>query len=447
MAEARFNQVGVDIERGRGRRPAYGLRATGQTLMFDGFRRVYFEGRDDAADEDAEAALPALTAEQLLRMLEVLPEQHFTQPPPRFTEASLVKTLEELGIGRPVDVRVDHLDDPGPRVRPPRGPAVLPRGRRRGRDRQAGRALPRHRRRRTSRRRWRRSSTRSPRADLRWVQVLRRVLTDRSSARSRRRRTSSSATSRSSTRTARSARGGARARAACRSSSGRYGKFIGCRELTRSCKYIRNLDGQERPEPEMLDETCPECGRRSSASVGRFGPFVGCSGLPGLPVHQEGPADSRPASRAPSASEGEIVEKRTRFGAVLRVRPLPRLRLRREQPADRRITRAPSAARSWSGGRRRSAAGAAAPSSIWTFNVTKPGDAEAEAEVRAAKAARPRAAKAARERRRRRTAKKKTAARKKSDGRGRRPRKKTRREAEAHRRRIGHATTEASREG
>ena len=45
--------------------------------------------------------LPELTAEQLLRMLEVLPEQHFTQPPPRYSEASLVKTLEELGIGRP----------------------------------------------------------------------------------------------------------------------------------------------------------------------------------------------------------------------------------------------------------------------------------------------------------------------------------------------------------
>ena len=70
-------------------------------MIFDGFIRVYTEGRDDGPDEDAENRLPELTAEQVLRMLEVLPEQHFTQPPPRFTEASLVKTLEELGIGRP----------------------------------------------------------------------------------------------------------------------------------------------------------------------------------------------------------------------------------------------------------------------------------------------------------------------------------------------------------
>ena len=53
------------------------------------------------ADQDAEKTLPELTAQQVLRMLEVLPEQHFTQPPPRYTEASLVKTLEELEIGRP----------------------------------------------------------------------------------------------------------------------------------------------------------------------------------------------------------------------------------------------------------------------------------------------------------------------------------------------------------
>ncbi len=108
VADARFDQVGVAVEAvAAGTGPAangdvrYGLRATGQTLVFDGFIRVYKEGRDEGPDEDAETTLPELIAEQVLRMLEVLPEQHFTQPPPRFTEATLVKTLEELGIGRP----------------------------------------------------------------------------------------------------------------------------------------------------------------------------------------------------------------------------------------------------------------------------------------------------------------------------------------------------------
>jgi DNA topoisomerase-1 len=102
MAEARFDQVGVDVEAiasltneeavdGDAR---YGLRATGQTMVFDGFIRVYTEGRDEGPDEDAESRLPELTAEQFLKLLDILPEQHFTQPPPRYTEATLVKTLE-----------------------------------------------------------------------------------------------------------------------------------------------------------------------------------------------------------------------------------------------------------------------------------------------------------------------------------------------------------------
>src|SRR5205085_11445788 len=98
--EAKFDQVSVDIA-ATAEGQEYLLRSTGQTLKFDGFRRVYFEGRDDDGDEDAENRLPRLAAEQLLKLLEVLPEQHYTQPPPRYSEASLVKTLEELGIGRP----------------------------------------------------------------------------------------------------------------------------------------------------------------------------------------------------------------------------------------------------------------------------------------------------------------------------------------------------------
>jgi DNA topoisomerase I len=89
--------------------PDYWFRASGSVIKFAGFLRVYEEGRDEgdkAKDaEDAEDAndrrLPQLSAEELLNLLRLLPEQHFTQPPPRYTEASLVKALEEYGIGRP----------------------------------------------------------------------------------------------------------------------------------------------------------------------------------------------------------------------------------------------------------------------------------------------------------------------------------------------------------
>ncbi len=80
----------------------YLFRATGSVIRFPGFLAVYQEGLDDGAeDELSKKALPPLETSQVLQLVELLPEQHFTQPPPRFTEATLVKTLEELGIGRP----------------------------------------------------------------------------------------------------------------------------------------------------------------------------------------------------------------------------------------------------------------------------------------------------------------------------------------------------------
>ncbi|WP_262695560.1 type I DNA topoisomerase [Kordiimonas aquimaris] len=76
------------------------LRATGTVVTFDGFLSVYQEGKDDEADE-AETLLPKMNEGETVTLNEVLPKQHFTEPQPRFTEASLVKRMEELGIGRP----------------------------------------------------------------------------------------------------------------------------------------------------------------------------------------------------------------------------------------------------------------------------------------------------------------------------------------------------------
>ena len=86
--------------------PLYLFRATGSIIKFVGFLRVYEEGRDEGdkraeEDEGRDKRLPPLEANEPLNLMELLPEQHFTQPPPRFTEASLVKALEEFGIGRP----------------------------------------------------------------------------------------------------------------------------------------------------------------------------------------------------------------------------------------------------------------------------------------------------------------------------------------------------------
>ncbi|TNE60735.1 MAG: type I DNA topoisomerase [Alphaproteobacteria bacterium] len=77
------------------------LRATGTVIQFDGFLSVYQEGRDDDGDEDDSRILPPLREGEVLTTESITPKQHFTDPPPRFTEASLVKRMEELGIGRP----------------------------------------------------------------------------------------------------------------------------------------------------------------------------------------------------------------------------------------------------------------------------------------------------------------------------------------------------------
>jgi len=99
MASALLDQVTVDIADPMGR---LRLRATGSVVVFDGFLALYQEDRDDAAEEEGEGArLPAMRQGERLARGAVEPKQHFTQPPPRYTEASLVKKLEELGIGRP----------------------------------------------------------------------------------------------------------------------------------------------------------------------------------------------------------------------------------------------------------------------------------------------------------------------------------------------------------
>ncbi|MCX7838392.1 MAG: type I DNA topoisomerase, partial [Anaerolineae bacterium] len=118
MASAVFDTTAVDIAANRpttadgrpnlpssviGHRSDFLFRATGSILKFPGFLAVYREGRDEADDKDEESnrILPPLERDEPLDLLGIYPEQHFTQPPPRYTEATLIKALEEKGIGRP----------------------------------------------------------------------------------------------------------------------------------------------------------------------------------------------------------------------------------------------------------------------------------------------------------------------------------------------------------
>ncbi|MDQ3178886.1 MAG: DNA topoisomerase, partial [Acidobacteriota bacterium] len=98
MSPAIFDQTTIDILAGR-----FTFRASGSVQKFDGFLKVYQEGRDEKTeeDEDEEKTLPKVEKGENLRLNKITPEQHFTEPPPRYSEATLVKALEEKGVGRP----------------------------------------------------------------------------------------------------------------------------------------------------------------------------------------------------------------------------------------------------------------------------------------------------------------------------------------------------------
>ena len=380
MAEARFDQVGVDIQAVDGD-ATYGLRATGQTMVFDGFIRVYTEGRDEGPDEDAESRLPELTAEQLLKLLEVLPEQHFTQPPPRYTEATLVKTLEELGIGRPstyasiiqtiqarnyvrleqkrfmpedvAEVVTDRLVQHFPDIVDVHFTARMEEELD---DIAEGKAT----RSKVLRDFYDPFSESLLLAEEKWERYLEETeeLCPKCPTEGR-------------------APGRLQVRL------GRFGKFIGCENFP-DCDYIRNLDGTERPEPELLDEKCPDCGRQLVKKVGRFGPFIGCSGYPDCRYIKKEPPKSTGVT-CPQCGQGELVEKRTRFGLMYGCERYPDCDCAVNNPPEKDIPcpecgglllRRPKSLRCWHCG----------AEVDLDMKVTKSGDIEAEAAARAAKA-------------------------------------------------------------
>ena len=100
MESAELERTTVDIKAAAGAR-ALDMRANGTVVKFDGFLAAYQEGQDDAVEDEDANRLPAMAANENLERREIKTDQHFTEPPPRFSEASLVKRMEELGIGRP----------------------------------------------------------------------------------------------------------------------------------------------------------------------------------------------------------------------------------------------------------------------------------------------------------------------------------------------------------
>jgi DNA topoisomerase I len=295
MAEAILDQVSADIEATADGAPRYLLRATGQTVKFD------------AVDEDAEARLPDLAGGQDLRFLEVLPEQHFTQPPPRYTEASLVKELEARGIGRPstyativanlIDrdyVRLEErrffANDVGmvviERVLVPSFPDIVDYEFTARMEEELDDIAE-------GKRRW------TTVVDEMWTPLQRQV------EKAEQEIDRSVVTSEPIGETCPKCGRGNLVK-----KLGRAGMFISCDRFP-ECDYSRDVEGAERVDEET-DEECPECGAPMVVRRSRFGPFLGCSRYPECKGKKS--MDRSTGVPCPECGQGELVVRRTRRG-------------------------------------------------------------------------------------------------------------------------------------
>jgi DNA topoisomerase-1 len=321
MIHATINTVAADLTCGEAcpepSRRGHVFRATGSTVAHPGFMAVYLEGRDDAAaaDDDEESALPPLKEGETVQLLDVLADQHFTEPPARYTEASLVKALEEYGIGRPSTYAsiISTLQQ--------RDYATLEQKRFQPTDvgRVVNKFLTDH-------------FTRYvdyhftahleddldavSRGEKQWVPLMRQfwtpfkelILTKDESLK-RQDVTQEEIDE---------------ACPECGSKLsirlGRNGRFIGCTNYP-TCKYTRNLpkDGEPEaaPPPEVVEgRTCPQCNAPLVIKTGRYGKFIGCSAYPTCKHIEplEKPADT--GVTCPECGKGSLLQRKSRFGKI-----------------------------------------------------------------------------------------------------------------------------------
>ncbi len=305
MAAKELETTTVDLADG-----PYELRASATRTLFDGFAAVYTEGRDDGAEDEAERQLPRLAEGDVTTVREVTPNQHFTEPPPRYTEATLIKALEENGIGRPSTyaATISTILDRGyvrveeRRLRPELvgeivtdflveyfGDYVDP----------------------AFTARMEEELDEVARGERLWVPMLQafypplRDRVDEVRKTTRRRDFTTEPTDE-----------------VCSEGHpmvirlGRNGRFLAC-SLYPEHKESRPLPGEEEPPQAGEGEVCPQCGEGTLVGKrGRFGPFVGCSRYPDCTyIKKEGPAPPEPLPfevTCPKNGDGHLVPRRAR---------------------------------------------------------------------------------------------------------------------------------------
>jgi DNA topoisomerase I len=296
MAPAQYDQTQVEIEGGD-----FLFRANGSVLAFDGFYKVW--GRD----ENGETELPALAQGEDLDYHGIKPEQHFTQPPPRYSEATLIKELEQRGIGRPstyaptVETIKDHgyVEVRERRLHPTHiGEAVNSLMV----DHFKSIADDDY----TAKLEKRLDEVESGKQE--WVPVVK----DFYGPLQRMLSAAEEATPAETDEVCPQCGEGHLVRKASR-----FGPFLGCSRYPK-CKFRRAMTPNgEVPQPKLLDEPCPTCGRPLQLRTGRYGEFVGCSGYPECKYIKRDAAQGESkltGEKCPQCGEGDLVERTGRYG-------------------------------------------------------------------------------------------------------------------------------------
>ncbi len=314
MMPAVFDQTTVDLTAADTL-----FRASGQIMKFDGFIRVYLEGRDEERkdgdeDDETERQLPPLREGERVRLLELLPEQHFTQPPPRFSQATLIKELEEKGIGRPSTYATIMatilnkeyvVEDKSRRLRPSElgflitdllvaaFPDILNVEFTAGMEDVLDKIED---------------------GQEKWVAAMRRFydpfVRDLEHAEERMpdvKRTGQPTDIPCAT---------------CGANMvikwGRSGEFLACPtypECKNTKNFSRDAEGNIKVEEvQQVDEKCEQCGRPMQVRFGRYGKFLGCSGYPECKNVRSLVRPVPTGVACPDCRQGEIMEKRSRTG-------------------------------------------------------------------------------------------------------------------------------------
>jgi DNA topoisomerase-1 len=306
MIHATMHTVAIDFACGEGNT----FRATGSTIANPGFMAVYLEGKDDAAVNDDEKMLPAMEKGDSIDLKVIRADQHFTEPPPRFTEATLVRALEEYGIGRPSTYAaiISTLQNR----------EYVEIDRRRFFPTDVGRVVNRF------------LTNHFPdyvdydftarmeddldavsRGEKDWIPVMDhfwkpfiKLVKDKEKSVSRADATTEPLDEKCPK---------------CNESLmirlGRRGRFIGCSAYP-DCDYTRNIgEDKEEDKPEIVeDRSCPSCGSSLLIRNGKYGKFIGCSTYPDCTYIEPLEKPASTGVHCPKCKQGEMVTRRSRRG-------------------------------------------------------------------------------------------------------------------------------------